>query len=79
MLLESFANVISDPVYIMSIILAALGVAVALISKRITKLVRKTSEVKPDDKLYLILKLTGLTLILVGFVLLTFGGLVKLG
>ncbi len=79
MLLESFAKVISDPIYIISIILAALGIACALIAKKITKVVRKTEEVKPDDKLYLMLKLAGLGLILIGFILLVFGGLVKLG
>ena len=79
MLLESFATVISDPIYIISIILASLGIACALIAKKVTKVVRKTEEVKPDDKLYLLLKLAGLGLILVGFILLVLGGLVKLG
>lgn len=78
MLLESFAKVIQDPVYISAIILAALGVACALIAKKITKLVRKTDDIKPDDKLLLELKLAGLALILAGFVLLFIGGVTKL-
>lgn len=79
MLLESFAKVIGNPLYICAIILASLGLACALIAKKITKVVRKTEEVKPDDKLLLMLKLAGLGLILVGFVMLAIGGFSKLG
>ena len=74
MLLESFAKVIGNPLYIAAIILASLGLACALIAKKVTKVVRKTEEVKPDDKLLLMLKLAGLGLILAGFVLLAVGG-----
>ena len=78
MLLESFAKVIGDPVYIVSIILASLGLAISLISKKVTKVVRKAEEVRPDDKLYIGLKVCGLVLILVGFVLLVLGGIMKI-
>ena len=76
MLLESFGTVLSKPIYIIAIILAALGVACALVAKKITKLVRKTEEVKPDDKLLLYIKVAGLGLILVGCLLLIIGALV---
>jgi len=78
MLLESFSSVISNPLYIVAIILAALGLACALIAKKVTKLVRKTQDVKPDDKLLLMLKVAGLGLILFGFILLVIGGVVKM-
>ena len=78
MLLEAFSKVISDPVYIISMIMAALGLACALIAKKVTKVVRKTEEVKADDKLYLMLKVVGLGLILIAFVFLIIGGASKL-
>lgn len=78
LLLESFEQVITDPIYIASIIFAALGIACALIAKRITKAVRKTDNVDPKDKVYLMLKIAGLAMILAGFVLLMIGGLTKL-
>ena len=78
MLLESFSSVISNPLYIVAIIFASLGLACALIAKKVTKVVRKTEEVKPDDKLLLYLKLAGLGLILFGFILLVVGGAIKM-
>lgn len=78
MLLESFGSVLSNPLYVVAIILASLGLACALIAKKVTKLVRKTDEVKSDDKLLLILKLAGLALILLGFILLVIGGVAKM-
>ena len=78
LLLESFEKVITDPIYIASIIFAALGIAVALIAKKVTKVVRKTEQVDPKDKLFLMLKLIGLGMILAGFLLLMLGGLTKL-
>ena len=73
MLLESFEKVLSNPIYIIAIILASLGMACALIAKKVTGLVRKTKDVKPDDKLLLYIKITGLGMILVACVLLVVG------
>ena len=78
MLLEGFINVLKDPIYIVSIILAAVGIACALIAKRVTKLVRKTDNVDPSDKLLLLIKVIGLGLILIALLLLIIGGVSKL-
>ena len=78
MLLEKLGKVLSDPIYIVAIVFAAVGIATALIAKRVTMLVRKTKEVKSDDKLLIMLKIAGLALILFAFVLLMIGGLSKL-
>lgn len=78
MLLENLGKVLSDPIYIVAIVFAAVGIALALIAKRVTMLVRKTKEVKPDDKLLIMLKIAGLALILFAFVLLMIGGLSKI-
>ena len=73
-LLEDAAKVFSDPVIIAAMIFAALGVALALIAKKITLMVRKTQTIDPKDKLYLYLKVAGLGLILLGFILLIIAG-----
>lgn len=78
LLLESFDKVITDPIYIASIIFASLGIACALIAKKVTKVVRKTDQVDSKDKLFLMLKVIGLGMILAGFVLLMLGGLTRL-
>ncbi len=78
MLLENFGIVLRDPIYILAIVFASVGIACALLAKRITKLVRKTEEVKPDDKVLLGMKIAGLALILIGFVLLMIGGFTRL-
>ena len=78
MLLEAFGKVLSDPVYVVAIVVAAVGIACALIAKRVTMLVRKTKDVKSDDKLFIMLKIVGLGLILFAFILLMIGGLSKL-
>lgn len=78
MLLETLGSVLSNPLYIVAIIFGSLGLACALIAKKVTKLIRKTEEVKPDDKLLLMIKLAGLALILLGFILLVIGGVAKM-
>lgn len=78
MLLESLGKVLNDPIYLIAIVFAAVGIACALIAKRVTMLVRKTKDIKSDDKLWLMLKIVGLAMILFAFVLLTFGGLIKM-
>ena len=79
MLLDTLGKVLSDPVYVIAIIFAAVGIACSLIAKRVTMLVRKTKDVKSDDKLFILLKILGLGLILFAFILLMIGGLAKLG
>ncbi len=79
MLLEDFIKVLGEPIYVLAIVFASVGLACALLAKRITKLVRKTDNIKPDDKVLLGMKIAGLALILIGFVLLMIGGFTVLG
>ena len=77
MLLVSLDKVLSDPIYIFAMIFAALGLACALIAKKVTKLIRKTDEVSPDDKILLYIKVAGLAMILVGCMLLVIGAIAR--
>ncbi len=54
---------------IVGTILAIIGVAVSIMSKRIVMAIRKTDEVDKTDKLYVGLALLGLALILIGMII----------
>ena len=56
--------------FLTSIILGALGFAVICLAKRITKTIRKTNIISPEDKVYIALKLVGLILVVLAFIVL---------
>ncbi len=62
--LEQF---LSEGLVIVGIALIAVGVAVGFLARRITRAVRQNNNVDNHDKLFLTLKITGMILILVGF------------
>ena len=64
----SFAEMISQPGVITGIILAVLGIVLAVIAVRLTRAIRKADSYNPDDKLVIIFKVIGLVLILAGFI-----------
>ncbi len=61
--------------FITSIILGALGFAVICLAKRITKTIRKTNFISSDDKVYISIKIIGLILVVLAFVVLMVGAL----
>ncbi len=62
--LEQF---LSEGLVIVGIALIAVGVAVGFLARRITRAVRQNNNIDNHDKLFLTLKITGMILILVGF------------
>lgn len=62
---EWFAN----PMAVVGVVLAAVGLAMALIARRVTVAVRGTRDIKNDDKVFLSIKVFGLVVILVGLIL----------
>ena len=62
---EWFAN----PMAVVGVVLAAVGLAMALIARRVTVAVRGTRDIKSDDKVFLSIKVFGLVVILVGLIL----------
>lgn len=74
MLLVTFGEMISNPLTIAAILFASFGIAISMMATKITKLYRKTEEVSKDDKLLLGLKIAGLILILLAFVMLLIWG-----
>lgn len=68
LLLEEFVNVITRPNVIAGIILAAVGLALTLLAKKITRIARKKQDIDEADKLYLALKGFALVMILVALI-----------
>ena len=56
-------------VAVMPIFLAVFGIALAILSRRITRSVRKTKDIADNDGLLVGLKITGLVMILIGLIL----------
>ncbi len=54
---------------ITGIVLAVIGVAICFMAKRITMAKRKQDEISKNDKLYIGLMITGLSLILLGMII----------
>ncbi len=68
LLLENFVDVISRANVIAGIILAAVGLALTLLAKKITRIARKKQDIDEADKLYLALKGLALVMILVALI-----------
>lgn len=66
MLLDTLVEFLSTGYRIVGLVLAALGLAVALLAKRITKAIRKSDTVASDDKIYIGLLAFSLCLLLAG-------------
>ena len=66
-------KVLSEMHVMMGIGLAMLGIALAILSKRIAKAIRKTDELEEDDKIILICKTIGLIFALVALILVAYG------
>ena len=61
--------------FLTSIILGAIGFAVICLARRITKTIRKTNFIASDDRAYISLKLIGIILVVIAFVLLLVGSM----
>lgn len=62
--------------FLTSIILGAIGLAIICLAKRITKTIRKTNFIMSDDKVFIIIKLIGLIIVVIAFVVLLLASMV---
>lgn len=69
---NTLLDLLSIDLVIVGMVLAAIGIAFALLAKRITKVVRKSSEIQPTDSVMLILKAFGLICIVIALILIIF-------
>ena len=68
-LLADLADWFSNPLAVLGVVLAALGLACVFIAKRLTKAIRHTKTLETSDKLYVGICLFGLVLVLVALIL----------
>jgi len=61
--------------FLTSILLGAIGFAVICLARRITKTIRKTNFISSDDKIYIIIKVIGLILVVLAFIVLLIASL----
>lgn len=75
-LMLSFWSTLSErlqlPMFTAGIVLAVLGVAIGVLAKRITRVVRKSNTIEDNDKILVSLKLVGLILLFLALILLIF-------
>ena len=57
------------PNVLVAIFLAVIGITLAILSRRITRSVRKSKDIADNDGLFVGLKITGLVMILIGLIL----------
>ena len=69
---NTLMDFLGQELVIVGMILAAIGLAFALLAKRITKVVRKSGEIEATDPVMLSLKAFGLICIVVALVLMIF-------
>lgn len=64
------ATMLSNSTVWIALILVIIGMSLSFLSARITRLIRKTSEVSSDDKILVLLRAIGLVLIILGLIFL---------
>ncbi len=65
-LLRSFVDFITNPIGISAVICCMLGIALICSAKNITRAVRKTSEIKANDRVFILSAFFGVLLLCVG-------------
>ena len=73
MLENELVKALSSMPVIMGIVLATVGIALAILSKRIARAVRQTAELEEDDKIVLGIRVFGLIFTLVALILVAYG------
>lgn len=66
---RTLSQFLDHPLSIIGIVLITAGIAMAVLSKRVTRVAHHIDDVTNDDKLYVALKVGGLILVGIGFLL----------
>ena len=72
MLLIAFEEYILSPARIVGIAMIAVGIAIALLAKRLTRVIKKQSEVDKSDRTFVTILTVALILILCGMIVCCF-------
>lgn len=63
---RTFEQFITEPAVIVGLALVACGIALGLLSRRITRAVRNTNEVSEKDRLFITLKVLSMFILIAG-------------
>ncbi len=72
LILGTLIERLSDPLVIVGMVLCAIGVAVAILARRIAGAVRKTDDVAGDDAIMIAIKVIGLLVLIGGAITMVF-------
>lgn len=68
---RTLAQFLNEPLALIALIIISVGVSLALLARRITRVARQKNNVSETDKVYITLKIIGLLMVVVGFVFIT--------
>lgn len=68
---RTLAQFLNEPLALIALIIISVGVSLALLARRITRVARQKNDISETDKMYLTLKIIGLLMVVVGFVFIT--------
>lgn len=68
---RTLSQFLDQPLVLISLIFISVGIAVALLSRRVARVARQKNEIKETDKVYVTLKIIGLIMVISGFALIT--------
>ena len=71
---DNFVRRIQMPAVIVALAFAIVGVALAILAKRIARAVRKSDEIQENDAILISLKVVGLVLLFVSVLIIIFRG-----
>jgi uncharacterized protein YacL len=69
---NNFVNRISTPAVIVALIFAVVGLALAIMAKRVARAVRKSNEIDDKDAVYISFKAVGLVFLFVAVLIIVF-------
>lgn len=76
---RTLSQFLDHPLNIIGLIFITAGIAMAILAKRVTRVAHHVDDVAEDDKLYISLKVGGLILVGIGFLLVAINVIVYLG
>ncbi|NCB48506.1 MAG: hypothetical protein EOM55_02660 [Clostridia bacterium] len=66
---RNLAQFLDEPLVFIGLIVISVGIAIALLSRRIARVAKHKNKIKEDDKVYVTFKIIGLMLVIAGFIL----------
>jgi len=67
--IDTIMEYLSQTTVIIGVSLLVIGLAIAMLSKRITRMARRSNDIQEDDRLLLFLRVIGLLFVICGFVI----------